>query len=553
MPVQQLDVDARVSSIASWTRTGGSSLADVLSDASDATYARSNAKNVRVVFSTTDPVSPEGRLVSICPFVRSKRPGSLSAKAIVCTYDNGIIVSRGTALAIPKASSAGDHELPAHRGCLDLGSVTERVAAPGGEHSRIVTRRLGASSAALGLVDSSATENRATVYRAYLRAYYMLAATVATPSAPAGTITDTQTPDCTVLVSDVVESWQLPANEEPWLCGGDVEFRVYAAADVPEGATVPPPLAQPVWSTFVRYFQPTWVDGTTPSGQNVTAEPAVLANGDWVLFVRASRDVPDGQRLHWSAWAQAEFTVDVTPPQTPVLTAAANDAAQRVDLALTAATTTGYDGTMLARVQRSDDDGLTWTDVRGCLAVPVAAGANSLPADHEAPRGQSARYRARISDVLTADGTRMESAWHVVAADGPALSPGGAGSACWNLKVPTDPALSWIDAPVIAHPAAELDRPMTIFRPLGRGSAVAVSGAAAIEVGTLEVHAKDAAEVALLAGLIEADAVLLVETAFGEAFYARLTGSGWTRSGTTALPRRPASLQYAQVARPPVT
>lgn len=70
--------------------------------------------------------------------------------------------------------------------------------------------------------------------------------------------------------------------------------------------------------------------------------------------------------------------------------------------------------------------------------------------------------------------------------------------------------------------------------------------------GTLEVTARSAAEIAKLKGLVECDATLLIETAFGEAFYARITKPAWARSGTVVAPRRPASLDYAQVARPPV-
>lgn len=545
MPIETLDVTTRVSKTGSWTPSAGT-LVDVLSDASDATYARSAIKNSRVVFSCEDPSPPDGRLVSVCPFVRSKKPGSLSAKAIVCTYYATQIVSRGVYLAIPKDASEGDHELPAHRGCHDLGSVTVMPTDPRDHHPPRI-HYLTADDVALGLVDSSSTANRSTVYRAYLKAYYLLAATVDAPAAPTGTIADTQTPTCTVRINSVVESWQVPADEDPWLCEGDVEYRIYAAADVPGGATVPPWAATPVWSSFARYLEMTYGDGTTPSEQDVSAEPDVaLENGEYVLFARVSRDVPEGERLYWSDWSTADFTMDVPLPTTPTLTAAPDDAEQRIDLALHVDATAGYDGTAItAAVERSDDGGDTWVTVRGSAGTPVELGDNELEPDYEASRGVALSYRARITDVLTEDASEFSSAWASDTCAGYAVVG-------WNLKVPTDADLNWLAAPVLRDPEAQLEQPMTIFRPLGRGSAVAVSGASAGEVGTLAVTARSADEIEGLIDLLGSNAVLYVETAYGDAFYARVTQPGWTRAGTLAAPRRPSSLEYTEVGRPAV-
>ena len=544
MPIQQLDVQSRVSAIGSWTPTGGT-LVEVLSDASDATYARSAAKNVRVTFSTTNPVAPTGVLVSVCPFVRAKRPGSIVAKAVVCTYALGKIVSRGVFLTIPKSADAANFELPAHRGCKDLGWIW-LYTRPDIDAPRFVYP-LTADEAAIGLIDSSTTENRATVYRAYLKAYYLLAPTIAAPSAPSGTLTDTQMPDLTAEVGCVVESWQLPTNEAPWLCEGDVEYQIFRAADVPGGATSPPAMVTPVWSGTTRFLEMTYGDGATPSTQDVTmAVDSPLANDSYVLFARASRDTPKGAQQHWSAWASAAFEIDLELPTTPTLSAAADDDAQRVDLSLNVSSTAGYDGdAMTATVQRSDDGGASWTDVRGCVAAPVGVGNNLLPPDYEAPRGQNVTYRARITDVLTADSSTIASEWDEETV--PSYAATG-----WNLKVPTDATLNWLAAPVTVNPSASLDQQVTIFRPLGRGSAVAVSSANRGEVGTLEISASGDAAIAKLLRLIDCDAVLYVETAYGEGFYARVTEANWQRAGMRDAPRRPCTLQYSQVGRPAV-
>jgi hypothetical protein len=547
MPSESIDVTARVSNVQSWTATGGD-LHTVLSDADNGTYARSNNAGVRVVLRCENPAPPGGRLVSVCPFVRSKKEGYRTAKALVCTHYNSKIASRGVYLNIPHGADAGNHELPAHRGCHNLGWA-QAVGGPIGLDGRPATHVMTADDAALGLSDSSAAAGRAYVYRAYLKLYYLLEATIDAPDAPTGTISDTQMPTCTVGINTVVETWQVPTDEEPWLCEGDVEYRIYDAADIPGGSTAPPSssLATPLWSDFARFIDMAYSDGTTPTAQDVSIEPDVrLENGDYILFTRVSRDVPEGSQLYWSDWSQEPFTIDVDLPTTPTLVVTTDDAEQRVDIALHVDATALYNGdAVTALVERSDDAGVTWETVRGCADVAVIVGDNALASDYEAARGVALSYRARIVDVLTSDSTELSSDWASDTCTGPALVG-------WNLKVPSNEELNWLAAPIKQNPQAEREQLVTIFRPLGRGSAVSVSGASAGELGTLEITARDADEIDDLVAIVECNDVLYVETAFGDAFYARVIKPSWMRAGTLVAPRRPYGLEYAEVGRPPV-
>ena len=549
MPVYTLDPVARLSTYSSFTKTGGTSGADALSDDSDATYVRSNTPRRRTVWSVDDPSSPEGEFVSACPGVRTKKDGTMRAVASVCAYasaDSGI-VSTGTELRVPHGASAADHELDAKQGCHDLGSYWyEPARAP--LHGTARRIPFGVDDVALGLMDTSSSANRAYFYEAWIKAYYLLAATAATPSAPVDPVEDTQYPVCTTEISCVVEDWQVPSGEDLWLCDGDVEFRVYDAADCDESPTTPPAGATPVWSTFIRFTEAAYIDGTTPSTQNVSATPNVpLENGEYVLFVRASRDLPAGARRYWSDWAVLEFTVDIDLPTTPALTASADDTNQRVDLSLVVSTTAGYDGdAMTATIERSDDGGVTWTPVRGCSGVAVAAGANTMSADYEAPRGASVTYRARIADTLTSGGTTFYSGWDEDAVTSYVVSG-------WNLKVPEDPSLNWLLAPVLAAPSAERDREVAVFHPLGRQTAIAIAADSEGETGTLELFANGVAAVAKLQALVAWAGALRIETPFGEERYIAATGAGWTIEGTASVPRRQASLEYVEVGQPEVT
>lgn len=537
MSTEVLDVLVVASSPASWTKTGGATLVDALTDSDDATYARSNTPNVLCKFGCGDPGAVTGQLVSVCPFVRSKKDGTKLARAHVLGYYGRKYpdyVNTGVALSIPTGAAAADQEIAAHNGLHDFTYLGR-----GGEQD--------ATYAGLGLWDSDSTTNRAIVYEAGLKAYYLEPAAIAAPSAPTGTVNDSQAPDCTAEVSAIVEDWQVPSGEAPWLCGGDVEYRIYADADVPAGSTAPPPLATPVWETVVRFTEATYGDGTTPSTQNVTASPDVsLSNGDYWIFARVSRDLPSGSQLYWSAWSYGEFTIDVDPPNAPTLETTANSVEQCVDLAVTATTTTGYeDDSYEVSVERSDD-GATWAKVRACQDVAIALGAHEVGADYEAPRAFAVTYRARVSAELTGDGTRLWSAWATDAVTTPA-------AAGWNLKVPEQSTLNWIGVSVLADPDAERDQEVAVFHPLDRLGAVAVSAPVAGETGALAIFAKGATEIAVLEDIVAWEGALYLETAFGDALYIRALDVAWQFGGTPSAPRRTATLQYVEVGAPAVS
>ncbi len=546
MSVETLDPDVRISATGVWTRTGGTSLVDVLSDDSDDTYARSSIKNTMCKFSCADPGAVTGKLVSVCPWVRAMKSGTMRAQAFVLGYygASGLLSARqsighyvktGVALTIPHAESATDCEVAAHNGLHDFTLL-------GRNHEQ------DAKWAGLGLVDSSSAAGRAIVYEAGLKAYYLEPATIDTPAAPTGTVSTTQMPDCSVDVSCIVESWQVPSDLPPWLCDGSVEFRIYADADVPSGSTSPPTGVDPVWQFIARFTEATYGDGSTPSEQTVTATPEdPLSNGDYWIFTRVSRDLPSGAERYWSSWTCAEFTMDVALPNTPTLAGTADDDEQCVDLSVTATTTTGYeDDSYEASVERSDDGGLTWTKVRGCQDVVIALGANVLTPDYEAPRGVTVTYRARVSAELTADGTRIWSEWDTASVETYAVQS-------WNLKVPEDATKNWIAAPVRVEPVAQRDQELGVFRPFDRLGAVVLAAPVSGETGSLAVYCHDATDVALFKAIVAWEGALYLETPWGEARYIHITSAEWVLGGLADGPWRTASLEYVQVGMPAVS
>ena len=527
MPVYTILPDSLAYDDALWVLTGTTKLGAV-NDASDATYLHAVAgdyidADAEECFNLANPSSPAGVFVALCPGARWKSAGASSPwpSAEIGWWATGFhSTSPLTKVDAPYSASIIETELPAYLGLHSLATFPGQSVNAAGMQAR---------SRGAGMY----------LYRLWAKAYYLAAATVAAPSAPTGTITNMQKPPCTVTVSAVVESWQKPSGVDPWLTGGDVEYRIYHSADAP-GAS-PPATPAPVWSSFARFALTTYGDGVTPSTIDVTATPDVaLDSGTYRVYTRASRDLPAGTRAYWSGWSHADFTITTSSPTAPDFSLAADSPNQRVGATVYVHATSGFDSaSACVDVQRSTPDG--WREVRGMTALPVATGSNVLAGyDQEADRGVTNTYRARASMLSSGDGSRWYSAWTTATVTGPAL-------AGWNLKALELPAASWIGAPVLTGPAETWQGAVGVFTPVDRARPVTVAGEVGGAGGTYEILASGSAAIASLQALIDYGGLILAESAFGDSKYVSVTAAGWTREGTPSAPRRSASLTYVEV------
>jgi len=531
MPTYTEEVDAEMSLAGgtTLTPTGTGNIITALTDGSDSTYGKANAASVPAGFRVYDPTYGSGeKIVSVCVWCRHSCPGTKNVQIFPAVRRTVDTVVEGTPLVIAPGSAA-DYAVDAHQGQL-LDPYTGRLWAQTGNALALTVRDPHTSSA-----------NRALWYEAGLAIYTLKPATIATPSAPSGTITSTQKPDCTAQISAVVESWQVPSGESSFLCGGDVWFAIYNQADIGT-ATSPPPGAVPVWTSVVSFTEDTYIDGSTPSTQNVTATPEdPLPNGDYALFVKAQRDLPDGSSWY-SAWAHRHFTMAFVAPTAPSLTPTADATHQCMGISVTVSATSGYtSSTAEVDIQRQTADG--WQEVRSMSSLAVAVGsAVDAGDDYECLRSAGNVYRARVSMVLTATGVRYYSAWTTAASvNGPA--PTGTG---WNIKALDLPASNWVGAPVVGEPEEASLRETAVFAPLERDLPVVVSGYCDGVQGRLELEASGSTEVAALEALVEYAGLCYLETAFGDVRYIVLTGRSWTRRGTASGPVRVASVDYVE-------
>ena len=529
MPVYNLEVVSLFPGMEAATVVGAADVPTALADASDSTYAYVSTGRgpVSTAYLLSDPSSPTGRLASIGLLVRASNNTAtdFSAALLACGYSGTDVVAVEDLITVPPMGLAvADYEVLAYQGADPDALIAAGASLP---------NELAVSLA------TSVYDALHRFIKVQGRLYYLPAATVTGVSAPSGTVTTTQKPTLTAALALTVESWQLPTSLPTFLCGGDVEYQVFLAADAPGAA--PPVGVLPVADVFMRFSEAT-LGARTPS---ISAVPTVdLPNGTYVLFARVSRDLQSGPQLYWSSWVKSSSWVQNVPvPATPTLTLSADTPNQRVSITANAATTSGYDSAKATlEVQRQVSGG--WRAVRLISALPFTLGSAQLMGyDYEPDRAVTNTYRARVVQWHTADAVYRSGPWSTsTTVTGPALT-----GTAWNIKTVELPASNWIGAGVLTAPAQESQATVGVLQVLDRDLPVTVGGTTGGMADTMDVVASGATEIAALKALRDYTGVVLIESAFGDVKYARLLAVSWARRGTAAAPRLQGQVKFAEV------
>lgn len=273
-----------------------------------------------------------------------------------------------------------------------------------------------------------------------------------------------------------------------------------------------------------------------------------IPNGTFNIYARAIRYREDGVVYAdaTGAWSTAAtLTMSAPLPTAPTVTVTPNDSSDTVTVKVTPIATTGYLGPYIY-LQRSDDLGVTWQDVRNASGVAGTFGTASTFIDYEAARDATVLYRARIGATYSSSFVNQGS-WSV--SQSAYLT-----ATTWNIKHLTNPATSATDINVVATPTEKVDEDLGVFRPLGRRYPVVVGGTITGWDGDLTVVTSTSAEWAAIKALAESQSILLLESAFGWSKYVRLLpGTSAEIGGTRTTPRRNIKLSYVEVAKPAVT
>ena len=529
------------------TPTGGT-IPGVLQDSSDATYVREAASGLPADLSAYDfgslggyQQAPAQRVVAVCPWVRAK-PGGPKVVTVNlggATYMGGEQIVEGVQLALPVSQSAAAvYQTP-----VQLGQQLNPVY--GAEWAA------GPTWPTLTFRDPNTSANRAYVYEAGVYAYTVKDCTVGVPSSPSGTITTTQRPTLTTLLSQLVESWQLIGDGTEVGTAGLVAMQIFRSSDV-GAATAPPNGVAPVWSAQFPYVIDQYIDGVTLSQLTFTQHcPVSLPNDTYVLYVSAIRcGVLPANDQQWllntssgsGKWQRCSWTQNVAGPAAPTVQLTMDPVNQLVAIVATGQAVAGYDSTT-AQMDVQRLVGGVWRNVRNMVGVGVTVGSpTALGNDLECDRAVTNTYRVRFHMVLVADGTVAYSPWTQQTVTGPPVSGTG-----WNLKTVDLPASSWLGAPVLTEPSEQLQCQETVFIPLDRDYPVVVRGSIGGAAGTLDFLAQGAAAVAALEALVAYEGVIYLETAFGDSKWIAVTDGNWKRQGTSAAPRRIGTITYTEV------
>jgi len=527
-----------------FTPTGAASDIAALTDGSDASYGRKSSATLPGDYAGVrggNLWAAGERAVSIVPYIRSKTPGAGVMTVSLGSWNaNTYAIAEGAVLSPPAASGViASYQLAPQAGQL-LDPMTGQEWNQPGQGGRL---------ASLTFRDPSAASNAGYVYEAGVYIYTTKPAAIAAPTIiglNGGTITTTQYPTFSAVVSALVESWQLYSGGE-FYTTGRLEFSVYRQADAGNGAS-PPAGVTPVLLQVVPFDLNTYIDGVTLSTLTVSVKaPAPIPDDSYVVYVRVVRDHPSGSDTlngvsQWSSYQRLAWSQLVGGPYAPGCGMRADDAPQGMLLKITPSGPAGYTQTSsVAYVERLV--GGIWRAVRGMSGVPVPVNVETaLGYDCECARGASNTYRFRHTMVLTADGTLASSPWTQISLAGPNLIGTG-----WNLKAVNLPAASWLSAGILTEPAESDQTQATIFYPLDRPHPVVVKGTAGGWAGSYDFIASGTAAVAALRALVDYEGLVLIETAFGDVFYCSLTGVSVKRQGTSSSPRLAGTLTFAQV------
>ena len=246
----------------------------------------------------------------------------------------------------------------------------------------------------------------------------------------------------------------------------------------------------------------------------------------------------------WSPWTAVTASVNLAPPPTPSVSTVWTTATQSASVTATGGNFAS--GTQLFTIQRSDDGGTTYADVRNGVGLTPSASPNFKASviDYEAPRrttGNLVRYRAKsVGTVGTATFTSP---------DGTSASVSTPTDSQHWLKDPTSASLNY-PVRLAVNPEVVVEEQTNVLRPLGRTDAVVVSGAIGGEDGSFIIYATTGAEWTAVQTLITTQRTLLLQDVFGEQKYIRIISRGWTKVGTPTKSDYEITCGYVEVSAP---
>lgn len=297
-------------------------------------------------------------------------------------------------------------------------------------------------------------------------------------------------------------------------------------ANYTSGASSPATLVAGKWvraSRVITWSSTAGLPSLVARLNTVTVGETIYTDG-WMLTLGSSPvDYFDGDsgNASWSGTAHAATSVQGQPYDTGGITS------------------------RYLTVQRSTDNGATWTTIRNLETVIFTQSTQVVSNyDYEAPRGITVLYRAFVSGTDESGSTASSQALNPAPAAVTTTNDGG-----WWLKDPLYPALN-ISVKVQADSVTQrLEEATGVFRVYGRSTAIVTAGAFTGEDGSLEVFATDS-EWAALETLLRAQRVFLLQDPNNDQKYVRITDRSYRKEWLGGDQTYRVDLSYVEVDAP---
>lgn len=191
-------------------------------------------------------------------------------------------------------------------------------------------------------------------------------------------------------------------------------------------------------------------------------------------------------------------------------------------------------------IERSDDGGTTWTDLRGTPVLTDPGTQIAQVDDYEAPRDQSVQYRARAIGFRGSDA--------VASAYSDAAAAFVINDKTWWAKAVTEPSLNVGGLRVLEGVRSQVQEAIGVFRPRGRTTPVVVAGEIYGLDGGIDVFVGPEDDWdAVRALLLEHQGVILLQDPFSRQRYVRIVSRDLQQAGPADAPRYTVTVSFVEV------
>ena len=282
----------------------------------------------------------------------------------------------------------------------------------------------------------------------------------------------------------------------------------------------------------------TYDSGQIASSDQTAVVSTILTPASYRMYMRVGKDI--NAQPFWSDWNTSDFTVSYNVPTTPTMLVAYTTSFGYSKFTVQGSSITGTFSSQYFEVQRSDDSGITWADIDLGTNITPNAVIVGTTYDYEAPRGETAYYRARAIGV-DSNSNLYPSGWSItqqvlITNDN-----------TWWFKCPDYPALNQGNVRVLQQLNTTVPEPHTIFRALGTKKPVVVAGPLQGEDGEYQIKTVTEAEWTLIKPVLEVQAPLLVQDPLGNQKYIRIYDRTWTAMTVSNAVYRDINIKYVEV------